>query len=67
MENENNELIIINGNTYVYKKSDIDIRILIQNDFLTAQEFYNILFEMENQNKEFVGISKTKNTYLVFM
>ena len=67
MENEKTELILVNGNTYVLQKTAIDSRILIQNDFLTDQQFYDILFEMENRNKEFAGISKTDNTYLVFM
>ena len=66
-ENEKTELILVNGNTYVLHKTAIDSRILIQNDFLTDQQFYDILFEMENRNQEFIGISKTDNTYLVFM
>ena len=67
MENKKIELILINGNTYVMHKTDSESRILIQNDFLTDQQFYDILFEMENRNQEFIGISKTDNTYLVFM
>ena len=67
MEDKKTELILVNGNTYVMHKTDSESRILIQNDFLTDQQFYDILFEMENRNKEFAGISKTDNTYLVFM